>query len=65
MHADAYTDKIIYFTSIFSDLALVTLSVEEVVLGNADVVPLKCSGAHRASLVHKIYICVYMYISRV
>ena len=44
------TYKNIYFTSICSDLALVALSVEEVVLGHADVVPLKCSGAHRARL---------------
>ena len=61
-------DNIIYFTSICSDLALVALSVEEVVLGHADVVPLECSGAHRASLDNNIdrhYTFVSTYISRV
>ena len=43
-----------YFTIICSDLALVALSVEKVVLSNTDVVPLECSGAHRASLDNKI-----------
>ena len=39
------------------------LSVEEVVLGHTDVVPLECSGAHRASLDNKIDIICYTFVS--